>query len=402
MGQRHFRADCQKEASLSATHYEVLVLGGGINGRCALFHLLERGVKRVGLIERFGLDHQRGSSHSHSRVTRSAYVHASYVRLMQVAHGQEWPRLERAMGEQLIFPNAGCFFGPPGGRFEQYAEAVTQVGVDCDVLDLPEAQKRFPMFAFPTAMGAVHDRTAGVIAAQRTMSGLIRYAADRGASLHTHTRVLDIDPGRVIRLHTESQGEQGTFTCDRLIITAGPWTMALLPWLKPRLTVARQTVGYFRLRGEPSDFGVGRWPVWGNLGADHDVTYYGLPSFGRDGIKLARHVTHEVDDDPDEVPDEIAAEAIADLRRYLEAEFIPPVEEFLGAEHCHYTNTATEDFIIDLHPEDKRIAIGAGFSGHGFKFGPVTGRALAELVCDGAVQTPEFSAMRPAFAIATQ
>ena len=142
---------------------------------------------------------------------------------------------------------------------------------------------------------------------------------DRGASLHTHTRVLDIDPGETIRLHAESQGEQVNFTCDRLIITAGPWTTAPVPWLKPRLTVARQTVGYFRLRGESSAFGVGRWPVWENLGANQDVTYCGLPSFGRDGIKLARHVTQDVDDDPDMVPDDIVAEAIAALRRYLEA-----------------------------------------------------------------------------------
>ncbi|MEC9380987.1 MAG: FAD-dependent oxidoreductase, partial [Candidatus Latescibacterota bacterium] len=54
--------------------YDVLVLGGGINGRCALFHLMERGIDRVGLVERFDLDLSRGSSHSHSRVTRSAYV----------------------------------------------------------------------------------------------------------------------------------------------------------------------------------------------------------------------------------------------------------------------------------------------------------------------------------------
>ena len=35
---------------------------------------------------------------------------------------------------------------------------------------------------------------------------------------------------------------------------------ALLPWLEPRLTVTRQTVGYFRLEGKPVDFEVGRWP----------------------------------------------------------------------------------------------------------------------------------------------
>ena len=382
--------------------YDVLVLGGGINGRCALFHLLERGIDRVGLVERFDLDHSRGSSHSHSRVTRSAYVNEDYVRLMQVAHSQEWPRLEKALGRRLIYPNDGCFFGPPGGLFEKYASAVMATGVNCDVLDVQQSRNRFPMLRFANAVGAVHDRTAGVIAAAHTMQGLAQYARDRGADLLTETKVIDIRPeGSAIGLVTESQGVRTSLSCERLIIAAGPWAAALLPWLEPRLTVTRQTVGYFRLEGKPADFEVGRCPVWGNLGSEQDPIYYGLPTFGRDGIKIARHITHDADDDP-ECVDEITQESIDDLRRYLQAEFVPQVESFLGAEHCHYTNTATEDFIIDLHPEDDRIAIGAGFSGHGFKFGPVTGRALVELVCEGQVHTPELAAMRELFSVAPQ
>ena len=389
---------------MSDSIYDVLVIGAGINGRCALFHLLERGVGRVGMIERFDLGHSRGSSHSHSRITRSAYVDAAYVRLMQVAHTQEWPRLEAAIGERLIHPNDGCFFGPAGGRFEQYAQAVTRVGVDCEVLDVNQARRQFPMFRFPTAAGAVHDRTSGVIAAARTMAGLATDAERRGAVFHTGSRVVDIEPlSSGIRVVTiDEDGNSRALMTERLIVTAGPWTAKLLPWLAPRLKVARQTVGYFRLQGASQDFGVGRWPVWGNLGTDQDKKFYGLPSFGRDGIKLARHVTHDLDEDPDQISEKIAETAVAELRQFLDTEFVPPVEAFLGAEHCHYTNTATEDFLIDRHREDERIVIGAGFSGHGFKFGPVTGRALAELACEGQVQTPEFEAMRSVFGVAPQ
>src|SRR5205823_13181596 len=35
---------------------------------------------------------------------------------------------------------------------------------------------------------------------------------------------------------------------------------------------------------------------------------------------------------------------------------------------CLYTNTPTEDFIVDRHPADPRIVFVAGLSGHGFKF----------------------------------
>ena len=44
---------------------------------------------------------------------------------------------------------------------------------------------------------------------------------------------------------------------------------------------------------------------------------------------------------------------------------------------CTYTLTATEDFVLD---RSGPIVVGAGFSGHGFKFTPTIGRILADLV----------------------
>lgn len=39
--------------------------------------------------------------------------------------------------------------------------------------------------------------------------------------------------------------------------------------------------------------------------------------------------------------------------------------------------------MIDTHPADPRVVFAAGFSGHGFKFAPVIGEALADLALDG-------------------
>ncbi|KFM69841.1 Peroxisomal sarcosine oxidase, partial [Stegodyphus mimosarum] len=48
-------------------------------------------------------------------------------------------------------------------------------------------------------------------------------------------------------------------------------------------------------------------------------------------------------------------------------------------EHCMYTMTPDEMFILDTLPKYKNIVIGAGFSGIGFKTAPVVGRLLSEL-----------------------
>jgi sarcosine oxidase len=45
-------------------------------------------------------------------------------------------------------------------------------------------------------------------------------------------------------------------------------------------------------------------------------------------------------------------------------------------------------FVVGLHPHDNRVAIAAGFSGHGFKFASVMGEILADLTLDGKTNHP--------------
>jgi sarcosine oxidase len=55
---------------------------------------------------------------------------------------------------------------------------------------------------------------------------------------------------------------------------------------------------------------------------------------------------------------------------------------------CTYTSTNDEHFILDASGP---IVVGAGFSGHGFKFVPTVGRVLADLVEDLGRPSEKFS-----------
>ena len=46
---------------------------------------------------------------------------------------------------------------------------------------------------------------------------------------------------------------------------------------------------------------------------------------------------------------------------------------------CLYTNTPTTDFVVDRQGP---LVVAGGFSGHGFKFTPLIGRLIADLVED--------------------
>ena len=55
---------------------------------------------------------------------------------------------------------------------------------------------------------------------------------------------------------------------------------------------------------------------------------------------------------------------------------------------CLYTNTPDDEFVIDRHPAAPGVAFASACSGHGFKFAPLIGEMLADLVIDGSTARP--------------
>ena len=380
---------------MRADTFDALVIGGGINGLSALYHLARLGTKRLGLVERFSIGHDRGSSHGAARITRSAYGAPEYVRLMQWVHAEEWPRLERDAGKRLLYPNRGLFIGPPCEYFNRYVQAVQQEGVDVEALTPSQARRLYPQFTFENVETVLLDKTSAIVSAKETIESLAALARNNDVRLLENTVVHEIDPGTdPVTVETSA----GTLEAERLVVAAGAWARDLLPFLAPRLAVARQTVGYFTPAENPDAYQPGRLPVWMYMGEENDV-FYGMPEFGRAGVKVARHIRFGTDDDPDTPPDAIQEDKIDDLDRFMSGFFSSTGWTLAGAEHCLYTVSPNEDFIIDLHPDNPRIAIGAGFSGHGFKFGPLSGRLLAELAWEGRISIPEAELARHLFSI---
>ena len=62
------------------------------------------------------------------------------------------------------------------------------------------------------------------------------------------------------------------------------------------------------------------------------------------------------------------------VRRYC-----PNVGALLKSITCLYPMSKDGHFIVDAYPGTDRVFVAAGLSGHGFKFAPVIGEALANL-----------------------
>jgi monomeric sarcosine oxidase len=374
--------------------FSALVVGAGVSGLAIAWQLARRGLERVALVERFRAGHDRGSSHGFSRITRSTYGDPMWVRLMQVAHGEEWPRLETDARERLRHPVPGLFFGPADGPFEQWAASVAAVGADVERLEPAEARRRFPLFRLANVAGVLHDRTAAVIAADATIRALARRCAVEGVHVLDHTRVRGIDwDARPFALETD----RGRLLAERLVLAAGPWVRGLVPALAPALTVRRQTVGFYRLEAAAADVAPGPFPVWVHLGPGVNGIRYGLPEFGREGVKVGLHEVAGESQDPDAPapPDDAT---LARLGAFADELFAVPVAGRTHAETCFYTSTASEDFVLDEPPGAPGALVVSACSGHGFKFAPLVGRLAAELLLDGRTGVEEFERNRRRFA----
>lgn len=371
--------------------FDVVVIGAGINGLASAYHLVRLGAGKVAVVEQFEAGHARGSSHGKSRITRSSYHAEHYAELIQQAHSEEWPRLSQDAGRELLHPTPGCFFGP---GLEPYIDSVRAIEALADqvrILSAKEARKVFGQFLFPDSPQVIEDRTCAVVSAQETMEFLTQRVEEKATVFYEcPVKEIESHPNEV-RLHTE----RGLISCERLVVTAGSWTTRLLPKLTKTFTCTHQDVGYFEIEGGEE------FPVWVFIPRQGEC-FYGLPEFGRPGVKVARHRTGSTSDRPERaIPTEIPESSRLELEQFVRQQF-KNAARLVGYEACLYTNTVNEEFVIDHLAEDPRIVIGMAGSGHGFKFGPLTGRVVAELVLEGKTSVPVFEKYRHHFRIENQ
>jgi sarcosine oxidase/L-pipecolate oxidase len=126
---------------------------------------------------------------------------------------------------------------------------------------------------------------------------------------------------------------------------------------------------------------------------------YGFPSMDYPGmIKVSNHAGHSCDPDTRTVAADLGL-LKATVSPWLAKTFEGKVKHDAPAiaEGCLYTMTPDEDFILDFLPSCPEILVAAGFSGHGFKMGPLIGRIMADLAINGPSSGNPYSSWLPHF-----
>lgn len=349
---------------------KVAVVGGGVMGLATAWELTRRGLKPV-VFERFARGHRQGASHGATRNFNNAYDEEHYLDLL-VRSRAGWDALGQVDGEPLLRLHGLVTHGDVD--VEGIARRLTGRGIHAEILSADEATSRWSGMRFVEPV--LFSRDAGVARASAALAELERRILAAGGEVRWETPVSRVDESDegvdIVLPHTRIRA-------DVVVVTAGAWTEGMLPGVAlPRLEVTEESPAHFR----PTDGST--WPSFNHYVEPdrYPATVYGMPTPG-EGVKVGFHRVGDVVD-PDARPHAVThARALAD---YV-AEWMPGLDP-ASAEpiSCTYTSTDDSAFVLD---RSGRVVIGAGFSGHGFKFAPGVGATLADLALDPSALAAE-------------
>ncbi|MCJ8740069.1 hypothetical protein PDJAM_G00054570 [Pangasius djambal] len=356
--------------------YECIVIGAGIQGSFTAYHLAKNN-KNTLLLEQFVLPHSRGSSHGQTRIIRKAYEEDFYTHMMEESY-ELWAQLEKEAGLKLYRRTGLLLMGPENGKdFQLIKSSVQRNKVPTVVLERQEFSQHIPNVNLTSGDAAIVETTAGVLYADRALRAAQMVFQSHGGVIKDGEKVINIEPGDLITVTTDS----GTYQAKNLVITAGPWAKTLLSHtgLQLPLQVLRINVCYWKEK-VPGSYSISnRFPCFIQMKpkeAEHDI--YGLPSNEYPGLmKVCYHMGSETE--PDERDRQTDRRDVDALSSYITRCFPGLVPVPAVVESCMYTVTPDNNFVLDRHPTYSNIVIGAGFSGHGFKFAPVVGKVLCDL-----------------------
>jgi len=357
---------------------KILVIGGGIFGLTAAVELRRRGYP-VTLVDPGPLPHPLAATTDISKVIRMEYgVDLTYMDMAERAI-EGWRQWNGAFDEALYHESGVTMLtrgtmAPGGFEYESYRSLLSR-GHAPERLDATEIERRFPAWSGAYVEGFFHA-AGGFAESGRVSAALVGWAETERVELRIGSAVTEIvrTNGRVEGVRT-ADGHR--LDADHTIVAAGAWTPVLLPELSPMMKVTGHPV--FHLRPVQPDYFTP--PLFATFTADVAKTgWYGFPVHPREGvIKVANHgvglTLH-----PD-APRFVTADDERRMRRFL-VETFPALAEapVVYTRRCLYCDTLDEHFLIDRHPETTGLSVASGGSGHGFKFAPILGPLIADMV----------------------
>jgi sarcosine oxidase subunit beta len=351
---------------------DVVVVGAGVHGASAAFHLARRGAS-VTLVER--TSPAGGPTGRSSAICRAYYTNPFLATCARDSIAM-LERFEALTGVDAGFRRTGFLYLHPSDdavAVRASVERLRGLGLDVATLDAEDLATRAPGFDLDDVEIGAFEANAGYADPHATTEGLVRGALAAGAEPRFGRTVIALDADADVGVLTLDDGER--VEARRVLVAAGPWTGPLLAQVGVDLPlkVERHVVATFAWgSAEPV-------PAHGDLAAG---AYYFRPE--GEELFLMGPVLPEPQADPDHFeerirPEEVERLASAATRRVPRLE---GAEERGGWASLYDVSPDWQPMIGQVAP---RVFVDAGTSGHGFKLAPALGGHVAAMLLDDDV-----------------
>lgn len=359
----------------------VVIIGGGVMGASAAYHLAQRGIKDVALLEKdefFG----QGATGRCAGGVRYQFGTEVNIRLSLAS----LPMLERfpeEIGQEVDYRKCGYLFLLTNdvdiAVFEKNVALQNSLGVDTQWLSGDEIRARLPQMNLDDVLKGTYNAADGLCDPNSVVMGYINAATKLGATCLGNIEVtgLQVEGGAITGVHTN----QGSIAAPLVLNAAGPWAAPIGKMAGvdiPIIPVRRQIVTTTPLAGIPADF---------PFVIDFAKSLY----FHREGEGLLTGMSN-----PDQAPgfDQNVDPEWELVHMENGVARLPLLEQAGLASHWAGLYEVTPDAhpIFGATPVQGFYLVG-GFSGHGFMHGPIAGKLMTEIMLDGAATSVDVSAL---------
>ncbi len=364
-----------------------VVIGAGIIGTSAAYHLAEAGDDSVLLLDRNVVG--SGTTWHAAGLTSSLRTTPALTEL--ASYGIEtYARLQAESGVDVSFNQCGSLLvARTPGRMDEirYNAAVARLmGVPAQIVTPEEIGALWPLASTEGLLGGLYQPQDGTVNPGHAAVALAKLAHERGVAIRERVAVTAIthEAGRVTGVDTD----QGHVACERVLLAAGLWSRDLAAGCGVSLPL--YAAEHVHVRTEPVAGAVPTLPILRDL----DGYLYVRPEDGHllVGAFEPDGLPRRVDEiDPNGFAQfEPDWEHFAPVRRNAEQR-VPLLEDaaydwFLNAPEAF---TPDGNFCLGETVELEGLHVAAGFNSQGIIFGPGAGRAAAEWMTAGS---PTFDA----------
>ena len=362
---------------------EVVIIGAGIMGCSIAYHLAERGVRDVVVLERDQIG--RGATADAAGGIRLQFSTETNIRLSQISL-EYWEQFEERFGVDINLRQQGYLFLLTSQDdvpvFQHNLELQQSLGVPVRWVSPEDIRELNPSVLVDDVIGGTFCPRDGWADTSTSTMGFAQAARRAGVRIFEESPVsgIVVEGGRVTGVQTGN----ATIATPLVICCAGPQTNAV-----SRLAGLDLPIHPYRRMSfitEPFDLIPSTVPMTIEFARSlyfHPESHGFL--FGMSNKDEPSSENKVVDDDW----------MVATVEALIERAPIFEQAEILRGWAGFYEVTPDDNPLVGPVPDLDGFLVAAGFSGHGFMQGPAIGRVVAEFVVDGAASTIDVSAFRP-------